>query len=215
MHQQDIDGLTVRHGAGMSAGLKRGIRRLGYLLGGAFLILTACFGWAGYLQLTGNVHEVVPGVLYRSAQLEPEHLAEVIEENGIRAVLNLRGAHPKEAWWRDEARVTARLGVEHANLAISAGKIPTEMQLADLSELLASLPRPLLIHCRGGSDRSGLASAIFLADEMGASDDVAERQLSFRYGHVGLPISHAWPMDVTWEMLEEDMAPGLQISWSE
>lgn len=186
----------------------------GALTGCTFFLLSASLGWAGYLQLTGNVHEVLPGVLYRSAQLAPEHLAEVIDENSIRAVLNLRGAHPDEAWWRDEARVAERLGVEHANIAISAGKIPTEAQLGELIHLLDTLPRPLLIHCRGGSDRSGLATAIFLARVAGASEDTAERQLSFYYGHIGLPISHAWPMDQTWEMLEDKIASGRMLSWT-
>jgi hypothetical protein len=27
-------------------------------------------GWAGYLRLTGNIHEIEPGVLFRSAQLD-------------------------------------------------------------------------------------------------------------------------------------------------
>ena len=33
----------------------------------------------------------------------------------------------------------------------------------------------------------------------------AEGQISFRYGHVGLPFTAAWPMDQSWEALEPSL----------
>ena len=75
-------------------------------------------------------------------------------------------------------------------------------RLARLMELIDTLPRPLLIHCQSGADRSGLASALFLARAAKATEFQAEWQLSFFYGHVSMPTAKAWPMDRTWEALE-------------
>jgi hypothetical protein len=51
---------------------------------------------------------------------------------------------------------------------------------------------------------AGLISAIYINRIAGEGEREAEGQLSFYYGHVAIPvISQAWPMDVSWEDLEE------------
>lgn len=67
--------------------------------------------------------------------------------------------------------------------------------------LLDSLPKPVLIHCMGGADRTGLAAALYLAS-LGQGEAKAEAQISFRSGHALLPVSAAWPMDQSWEAME-------------
>ncbi|MGR3321390.1 MAG: tyrosine-protein phosphatase [Pseudooceanicola sp.] len=180
---------------------RRSVRVL-LAIGAVFLVLAT---WRGYLELTGNVHEVRAGMLYRSAQLSPDRLEEVIAAHGIKSVLNLRGAAPDAAWWRDEVAVARASGVVHADLELSAWDIPDDDRIAELMRLLETLPQPLLIHCQSGADRSGLAAALFLAKVAGASERQAEWQMSFYYGHVSSPTAKAWPMDQIWERLE----PGL------
>lgn len=54
-----------------------------------------------------------------------------------------------------------------------------------------------------GADRTGLTAAIYLAAIAGAGEHEAEKQLSIRYGHIGIPfVSRAYAMDETWEELE-------------
>ena len=48
-------------------------------------------GWAGGIQLTGNVHAVKPNEIYRSAQINGPKLAGVLDKYGIKTVINLRG----------------------------------------------------------------------------------------------------------------------------
>ena len=168
----------------------------------AGLLLLVAALWRGWLEVTGNFHEVRAGLLYRSAQLSPERLDREITAHGIRSVLNLRGADPAAAWWRGEVAVTERRGVTHADLALDAWSEPDPERLARLMELIDTLPRPLLIHCQSGAARSGLASALFLARAAQATEFQAEWQLSFFYGHVSMPTAKAWPMDRTWEALE-------------
>jgi protein tyrosine/serine phosphatase len=69
--------------------------------------------------------------------------------------------------------------------------------------MLKDAPKPILIHCRGGADRTGLASVLYSQRIAGIPTGRAEQQLSLYFGHVGVPlISSAYAMDLTWEMLE-------------
>jgi len=45
-------------------------------------------------------------------------------------------------------------------------------------------PKPILIHCNGGADRTGLISALYLYDVESKSSKVANRELTAFYGHV-------------------------------
>jgi protein tyrosine/serine phosphatase len=63
-------------------------------------------------------------------------------------------------------------------------------------------PKPLLIHCLSGADRTGLASALYLAAVSKTNEKVAEGQMSIFYGHIALSISRAFAMDRTFEKLE-------------
>ncbi len=69
--------------------------------------------------------------------------------------------------------------------------------------ILKDAKHPILIHCRSGADRTGLASVIYLAKVAKVDEEVAERQLSVRYGHIGIPLlSPTYAMDESWEALE-------------
>jgi protein tyrosine/serine phosphatase len=140
-------------------------------------------GWALYLRLTGNVHEVSQGVAYRSAQLEDDQLIATVEEYHIKSIINLRGDNLGDDWYTGELALSSKRGVAHYDIGMSSN---SESDRGTVERLLAALetaPRPLLIHCYGGADRSGLASALFKRFVEGKSVDEAAEQLSFRYGH--------------------------------
>ncbi len=156
-----------------------------------------------HLQLTGNFHEVVLGELYRSAQLSAGDLATYAREKGIRSVLNLRGADRGAPWYHSEVRASRDLGIAHLDFAMSAGRALTRAEAVRLVALMRDAPKPLLIHCRAGADRSGLAASLYLAAIEGAAEERSEAQLSFRYGHIGIPwLSQTYAMDEAWESLE-------------
>jgi protein tyrosine/serine phosphatase len=138
--------------------------------------------WAGYLRLSGTMHEVAPGLVYRSAQPTPDRLRALIAEKHLRAVINLRG-HSDAPWYVAETAVTTAAGVQHIDLSMSAGTEPDAARLDSLRLLLRTTPTPFLLHCEGGADRSGLASALYVLDEMHGTPSDADHQLSFRYGH--------------------------------
>lgn len=160
---------------------------------------------AGYLVVQigrGNFHEVVAGELYRSGQPRGGDIDRYVRDYGIKSVLNLRGANPEKSWYRDELAASSRNGLVHADLALKADRALDDKEVAKLLALFESLPKPLLIHCDGGADRTGLATALYLASVKHADEWSAELQLSILYGHIGLPLTHGWPMSVTFERLE-------------
>lgn len=140
-------------------------------------------GWALGLHLTGNIHVVEPSALFRSAQLAGPELGEVIDQFGIRTVINLRGDNKGSSWYDDEIAASKKRGVTHIDVRMSARSRPSVSTLNDLISAMRAAPRPILIHCKDGADRTGLASAIYELLIADRSSDVAEKQLSFRYGH--------------------------------
>ncbi|MBD9528619.1 tyrosine-protein phosphatase [Paracoccus sp. PAR01] len=178
-------------------GLKRLLRPL---LLGAVLCVAGASGWAAWLQSSGNFHPVIAGELYRSAQPDALKLQDWSKAHGLRSVINLRGASDA-AWYDTEVATARRLGLTHADFAMKDSEQLDPARAAELVALIASLPKPVLIHCKAGADRTGLAAALYLAAQ-GAREHLAEGQLSFRFGHVGLPVSAAWAMDQSWEAAE-------------
>ena len=69
-------------------------------------------------------------------------------------------------------------------------------------QLLREAPKPVLVHCEGGADRTGLAAALYLA--AAGHPAQADGQLSVRYGFVGIKgVTRPWPMLESWHRLRE------------
>jgi protein tyrosine/serine phosphatase len=139
-----------------------------------------------YLEEQGNFHPVSPGAAYRSAQLDRDELEYYIRTFKIRSIINLRGENAGEAWYEEEISTCRKLGVSHFDIGLSSEKSPSSCEIQDLLRLFHDAPRPVLIHCQGGADRAGLASALWKVAVEGAATSVAKRQLSIRYGHMPL-----------------------------
>jgi protein tyrosine/serine phosphatase len=161
-------------------------------------------GYLGYLQLSGNFHTVIAGELYRSAQPSAAEIADYTKQYGIRTVVNLRGSSDNAAWYKEEVAASNQLGVKHIDFRMSASKQLTAAQADELVAILKDAPKPILIHCKSGSDRTGLVSVIYSQQIAGVPVHTAEKQLSIYFGHIGLPVvSSAYAMDQTWQMLEK------------
>jgi protein tyrosine phosphatase (PTP) superfamily phosphohydrolase (DUF442 family) len=133
-----------------------------------------------------NFHVVVPGRVYRCAQQSEGGLEQLIAERGIRTVINLRGCGAPWPWYLDECRATAHADVDQEDICLSSARLPSVHELRHLVEVLDHTEYPVLLHCRRGADRTGLASAVVLLLQTDISLDQARRQLSWRYGHVAL-----------------------------
>lgn len=170
-------------------------RRLKWIVVVGGLATAPLGGYSGVLLYTANFHVVSEHALYRSAQLTKEQFAAVIRENRIKSILNLRGAHPGEPWYDDEVGASQRAGVKHYDYPLSATRLVSERQIAAILEILREAPKPLLIHCRSGADRTGLVASLFRFALEGAGPEEADRQLSLAYGHFPYLISRTGAMD--------------------
>ena len=146
------------------------------------IVLLLCGYW--FSLENDNFHAITPGEAYRSAQLKPDELASYIERYGIKSVLNLRGQSIRSSWYRDEMQVAAARNVAHFDVGLSARRAPTARETRELIEIFRRAPRPILIHCLGGADRSGLVAAMWKVVVDGEEKVEARRQLSFWYGHL-------------------------------
>ena len=126
---------------------------------------------------------VESGRLYRSNHPLPWQMAEAAKRHGIRSVLNLRGHRVtcgSDALGREAARA---LGLVHADQPLESRGAPQKDRLIRLIGLFRSLPEPILMHCKSGADRTGLAAGVWhLMQGRGAA--AAQAELSWRYGHI-------------------------------
>jgi protein tyrosine/serine phosphatase len=158
-------------------------------------------GWALGLQLAGTIHVVEPGHLYRAAQLNGAALDEVLDRYGIRTIINLRGENDGKGWYEDEMAVSRKHGLVHIDVAMSARQEPDDATISRLVHMLHDSAEPILVHCESGSDRAGLASALYELLDAGRPVAVAAEQLSFRYGHFPWLGSRTVAMDRTFERI--------------
>lgn len=127
---------------------------------------------------------VVPGRCYRSAQVTPAFLEQMQHLYGIRTVINLRDENVEQTWYQREKQATDRLGIQLANAGLSSVELPPDHDFHHCVRTIATSAEPILIHCASGSDRTGLASAMYLLLRTNASVAEARGQLNLRYGHV-------------------------------
>lgn len=93
----------------------------------------------------------------------------------------------------EEKKVSAKHNVQHYDVSLSVSHEPTKDDVRKLMEIFKHAPRPILIHCQAGADRSGRVAAMWkvIVDKEPKSE--AGKQLSILYGH--LPIGKTTAMD--------------------
>ena len=109
----------------------------------------------------------MPRIAARASQAYAGFLAAFLTARGIRAVINLRGSNPGYRWWRYETDVCARLGIVHCDAKLNSRQLPTRAMLLDLLGAFETAPRPFLLKCSGGQDRTSFAAALYLLNAGG------------------------------------------------
>ena len=143
------------------------------------------------MRLSSNFHPITDGEAYRSAQMNGETLENHIKEYGIKSVLNLRGDEAESPWYQDEIKISEKNHVAHYNVALSAEREPSAEDAQKLMKVFNEAPRPILIHCKAGADRSGLVAAMWKVAVDKEPKSEAEKQLSLRFGHLPFGKTHA------------------------
>ncbi|MGB0661248.1 MAG: fused DSP-PTPase phosphatase/NAD kinase-like protein [Mangrovicoccus sp.] len=128
-----------------------------------------------------NLAEIAPGV-WRSNQPSQGRVKRYADM-GIKTILNLRGVSPYSPYLF-ESEACEKYGVELVNIELSARKLVPRKAMIELVDIMRGLDKPFLLHCKSGSDRAGMASAIYLAVIEGRPVKEARKQLHWRYLHL-------------------------------
>jgi hypothetical protein len=151
-----------------------------------------------------NLHTVIPGKVFRSAQLKPEQIEKLIREDGVRTVLNLRGCCLGFLWYENELAVGQELSTDHHDLTLSANRLPPPQELRRAVEILDQAEYPILIHCRQGADRTGLIAGMILLLKTDATLSRARLECSPLFAH--FPVHSTKRMDDFFDFYEAWLA---------
>lgn len=160
--------------------------RLRFVRWTARVCLLAALGIGGFLLqpfYSHNIGVVDPGRAYRSAQ-PTSRVDDMIQEYGLASILSLRGGTPKDFFYSNEVRATQEAGVDFYDLPLSATRRPRRRELLLLIDVLKQCDYPLLIHCKSGADRTGLASAIYRMEILGQPPEQAKGAFTVLHSHI-------------------------------
>jgi protein tyrosine/serine phosphatase len=104
-----------------------------------------------------NFHIVDDGI-WRSAQPSIESIT-VMKKHGLKTIINLRGSEENHLW---ESRICDSLGIQYFHLPMDGREVP---DIADINKILRVIEnqqnQPVVYHCLGGKDRTGIVTAIY------------------------------------------------------
>jgi protein tyrosine/serine phosphatase len=143
------------------------------------LNLTACDSSSG-LRNFGVVEE---GVLYRSGRLEAPALRRAIAEHGLKTVVDLGGWDANAAEWQANQDVADELGVTRYAIHMSGdGRANPNGYVTVLRILADPANQPALVHCAGGTERTGAAVVLYRHLVQGKLIQPSYEE-SFEHGH--------------------------------
>jgi hypothetical protein len=137
-----------------------------------------------------NFHWVIPGEAARAMQPWAGGLGPFLKRRQIRAIINLRGRNDDLSWWKKETAIAKAGGIAHLDAMLDSRKLPTRAMLERLIQAFDQAPRPFMLKCSGGQDRTSFAAALFLVhrDGWGAMD--AARAQFARFPYLHFPKTH-------------------------
>ncbi len=137
-----------------------------------------------YMEEFSNFHTVKENELYRSAAMDMDELEYFLPQYNIKTIINLRGKPRNDYHVTDEIKIVNRLNLEYYELDFASTKAPSKTDIEMLLSAFEKAKKPILIHCEAGSDRTGLACAIWKLCVEKDSKENSFRQLSIMYGHI-------------------------------
>ncbi|MDR2863388.1 MAG: tyrosine-protein phosphatase [Puniceicoccales bacterium] len=134
------------------------------------------------LPAPGNFYQVDEAI-FRSAVPGAEHIA-ALRKAGIRTILNLRGEEGDTAAFQSAGFVTRQY-------PMGAGRV-TQADLVAVLKIIRESPKPVLVHCWHGSDRTGFIIAGYRVVHQGWTKEEAVRELrgggfGFHYVFANIP----------------------------
>jgi protein tyrosine phosphatase (PTP) superfamily phosphohydrolase (DUF442 family) len=131
-----------------------------------------------------NFHFVTP-FLWRSAQ-PSEKSIQRMKDHGLKALINLKRDEQNHAW---ERSVAEKMGLQYYYFPMDAEGDHDLDQIAEILDVIKDpANHPVLIHCHGGKDRTGLVSSIFKIEYTEEDfNDIYKEMLVFGYHQERFP----------------------------
>ena len=148
------------------------------------ILLVGCSnaGVSPYPKLPKNFHQVNEN-LFRSGQPDDDEFESLRTCNGIRSVLNLRENNSDQEAVAKISKMWGGPIVKLYEIPLDTEKI-TEQDLYKILTVIRDAPKPLLIHCWHGSDRTGCAvAASRIVFENWTVEDAIAELMKPEYGH--------------------------------
>ncbi|HBP20945.1 MAG TPA: hypothetical protein DEA08_24560 [Planctomycetes bacterium] len=141
---------------------------------------------AANFLVENNRGVVDEGRIERSRQPGPKDLL-AFKQRGGRTVLSLNGRQDERYRYQppggEEQRVVleefiSQQGLAHEWVGMSASRAPSPEELVAVFRVLLDERRhPVLLHCRGGADRTGVIGALYQIEFLGVSKEQAKRTM--------------------------------------
>lgn len=150
-------------------------KRIG-VLWAILIFATAVFADRPTIANFGKVNEG----LFRGAQPKNEQFLE-LKEIGVRTVVDLRGDDDRAK--AEEAAVTSA-GMKFINISLNNWTRPDKSKIDEIVKLLLKPEnQPVFVHCKRGSDRTGIVIAVYRMTQDGWDAKRAnEEAKSFGFG---------------------------------
>ena len=158
-----------------------------------------------------NFHWVIAGECGRMAQAWAGGVGPFLEKRGVAALINLRGRNDDLSWWQNETKAADMRGIAHLDAMLDSRKLPTGAMLVRLIEAFDSAPRPFVLKCSGGQDRTSFAAALYLIHRGGWGAMDAARAQYARYPYLHFPKKHQRWLKPFLDFAAED-AKGLPLA---
>ncbi len=158
----------------------RRLRRWAWFATAAVALFLGALAVRPYVTLNFGV--IAPGRAYRSST-PGGWTAGVIADYKLGSILNLRGGEASQSWYVREVQGARESGVDFYDLPLSGVRRPTRRELLLLIDVLAAARPPVLIHCRAGADRTGLATVVYNLTILGLPPEEAMAGFTILHGH--------------------------------
>ena len=137
-----------------------------------------------------NFHWVVPDDCARAAQAWAGGVGPFLEKRGIKALINLRGRNDDLSWWKNETGAAQARGIAHLDAMLDSRKLPTQPMMVRLIEAFDEAPRPFVLKCSGGQDRTSFAAGLYLIHRNGWAALENARVQFARFPYLHFPKKH-------------------------
>lgn len=128
-----------------------------------------------------NFHKISDQA-YRSNHPSPGFIKKLQRDYGIKSIINLRGANQTGQYLLEE-EACQKLGIKLFSIPFSSRSAPWQEDIHDIFKAFDEADYPILIHCKSGSDRAGIGSALYKFYKDGVQLDESN-QLHLKYGHI-------------------------------